>query len=138
MKNEIHIDVARYRIEKANKNLIEARDALALGHHELTVGRSYYAVFMAMKALLALVGVDSKSHAGTFTLFSRHFLQRNVFPKGFSRIIREAKKIREKSEYGEFQTVDRDTAELHLKNAEEFLRRVEAVAREMLIAMNGK
>ena len=111
MKTEVRVDIARYRIEKANKNLVEARDSFALGHHELTVGRSYYCVFIAMKAL---------------------------FPKGFSKVFREAKQIREKSEYGEFQTVERETAELHLKNAEEFLRSVEIVVRERLLALNGK
>jgi uncharacterized protein (UPF0332 family) len=138
LKTEIRVDIARYRIEKANKNLVEARDSFALGHHELTVGRSYYCVFIAMKALLALEGIDTKSHAGTFTLFNKHFMKGNLFPRGFSKVIRDAKRIREKSEYGEFQTVERDIAELHLKNADEFLRRVEVVVRERLLSMNGK
>jgi uncharacterized protein (UPF0332 family) len=44
--------LARHRFERAEATLREAQDELSRGNHRLTVNRSYYSVFYAMRAFL--------------------------------------------------------------------------------------
>ena len=135
MKTVSEIDLARHRFEKATRNLTMARDALALGHLEEAVGRSYYCIFTAMRSLLALKKLDSKSHKGVIALFGRHFIKENLFPRDFHNMISEAKDIREKAEYGDFVKVPKETAARHVSNAELFLNKVGDVLRTLLVQM---
>jgi len=109
-----------------------------MGRYENSVGRAYYSIFSAMRALLALKEVDSKSHAGVFALFNQHFVKHKLFPRGFSKMIREAKQVREKADYGDFEHVSKDIAARHIENAEIFLQRVDTVMRQMIVKANGK
>ncbi len=83
MKNPLHSDLARHRYDKAVQIPKEGRDAFALGNFGNAVGRSYYSMFSAMRYLLAMKGLDSKTHAGVLSLFNQHFVKENLLPKGF-------------------------------------------------------
>lgn len=132
MKKTYSDELALYRLEKAKNELTVARVAVKLSNYENSVGRSYYAIFTAMRALLATKNLDSKSHKGVITLFSLHFIKEKIFPKGFHKIITEAKLIREKADYGDFVNVTREIAESHLSNAEVFVSRIEEVLKKRL------
>ena len=43
-------DLAVYRFERANEELTNAKDLLAEGKYKLSMNRSYYAVFHAMRS----------------------------------------------------------------------------------------
>ena len=137
MKNPLHSDLARHRYDKAVQILKEGRDAFALGNFGNTVGRSYYSMFSAMRSLLAMKGLDSKTHAGVLSLFNQHFVKENVLPKGFGKLAKDAKNIRERADYGDFEIITKETAAEYLEKAESFLKRVEVVLRQLLLAANG-
>ena len=132
MKSANAAVLARYRLEKATRNLEVAREAFSKGYYEEAVGRSYYCIFSAMRSLLALKKLDSNSHQGAISLFGEHFIREKLFPRGFHKIISEAKDIREKAEYGDFVKVPKETAARHLSNAELFLNKVTEVLEKML------
>lgn len=136
MKSPTEIDLAKYRFEKASSNLRAARDAFSLGYYDVAVGRAYYAIFSAMRSLLALKRLDSKSHKGVIMLFGQHFIKEKMFPKDFHRIITEAKDIREKAEYGDFVKVPKEVALRHITNAEQFVTKIEEVLNRMLVEMS--
>ncbi len=137
MKNPLHSDLARHRYDKAVQILKEGRDAFALGNFGNAVGRSYYSMFSAMRSLLAMKGLDSKIHAGVLSLFNQHFVKENVLPKGFGKLAKDAKNIRERADYGDFEIITKETAAEYLEKAESFLKRVEVVLRQLLLAANG-
>ncbi len=132
MKNGGNTVLAHYRLEKALHNLIAARDAFFVGNYDIAVGRSYYAIFNAMRSLLATKRIDSKKHSGVIALFNQNFIKENLLPKGFYKVISEAKKLRELAEYGDFVNVSKTTAKTHIDNAENFLREVDKVLRKVL------
>ncbi|MBI5473985.1 MAG: HEPN domain-containing protein [Ignavibacteriae bacterium] len=138
MKNGSHADVARYRFEKAILTLKEGRDAFALRNYGNAVGRAYYAIFSGMRALLAVRNLDSKTHSGVLSLFNQHFIKENLLPKGFGKLARDAKNIRERADYGDFEIITRDTASEYVEKADEFLKKVEVVLRDLLLAANGR
>ncbi len=53
------IDLGRWRIEKAEKTLLEGEKLLDLGFYNGAINRFYYSAFHAARALLATKGLDS-------------------------------------------------------------------------------
>jgi uncharacterized protein (UPF0332 family) len=60
-------DLARYRIEKAKSCLQGAEMEMAHSLFENAANRSYYCIFSAMRAVLALDQFDSKKHSGVIS-----------------------------------------------------------------------
>jgi uncharacterized protein (UPF0332 family) len=85
------INLAKYRIEKSQKNLQEAEDALKQDHFGMSVNRSYYAMFTSARAVLALKELDSSKHSGVIALFSQHIIKPGLFPKRTKQILKKGK-----------------------------------------------
>ena len=90
-----------------------------------SVNRSYYCIFHAMRAVLALDKYDSKKHSGIISEFRRRYIKSGVFPKHFSDILRKAFQIRNESDYEDFYVVAESEAREQIDNAKEFLAAVE-------------
>jgi len=110
---EIKVELIRYQIEKAYSKLSVARDLIRTGHFADSVGASYYAVFSAIRALLMLKKINTKTHEGAIKLFNKYYVNENMFQKSVNKLITEAKRIREKVDYGSFFVVEKETAELY-------------------------
>ncbi len=81
------VDLANYRMEKAREILMESKDTLNRNHYELSINRSYYAMFTAARALLALKGLDSSKHSGVIALFNQHIVKVDLFSREFSSLV---------------------------------------------------
>ena len=86
--------------------------------------RSYYAVFAAIRAVLALQGFDSKKHSGIIAEFRREYIKSGLLPKELS-IIEALVEIRQGSDYDDFYLISKEEVEEQLHNAEQFVRIVE-------------
>ena len=58
------IDLSLYRLSKAAQYLEDAKRTLELEMYDTSANRSYYAIFHAARAVLALEGLDFKKHSG--------------------------------------------------------------------------
>ncbi len=132
MKENYRKDLARYRMQKASDNLSAARQNYQLGNFQIAISLSFYSVLTAMRALLALKHLDSHRQEGVITLFHKHFVHEERFPKHFNRLIKRLKSLREDVDYGDFVEVTQDEAAQEMKNAEEFLRKAEEIFVKML------
>lgn len=130
------IELARYRLENAHSRLIESRDNIAIGHFRISVYSSYYAILSAIRALLLLKDENPKTHEGAIKLFNKYFVKDKKFPYGVNKLIKEAKELREESDYGDFFIVDKKSAEEHLQRAEQFVKRAEEVLTDVLLKEN--
>lgn len=59
-----------YRMESAEEHLKASKLLMDAGLLKDSIGRSYYAMFAAARALLALDGKDFSKHAGGYFIFS--------------------------------------------------------------------
>lgn len=118
--------LALLRLSRAKEQLSYIPGILELGDYKTVANRSYYSVFYAMRAVLALDGVDSKKHSGIISEFRRRYIKTGVFPEELSDIIGELFSVRSGSDYDDFYVVSREKAELQHQNASVF---VEAVSR---------
>ncbi|PIP48096.1 MAG: antitoxin [Chloroflexi bacterium CG07_land_8_20_14_0_80_45_17] len=126
-----HVNLAKYRLEKAKEILIEAEDALKQNHFGMSVNRSYYAMFTSAKALLAMKDLDSSKHSGVISLFNQHLVKLRLFPEEFSKFLQKAKRIRENADYGDFVKIAEEDAKDQLEHARKFV----AEAKRTLLKM---
>ena len=124
MTNGNEKNLAQYRIEQARECLDVAIKTLDSSFKN-SVNRSYYCIFHAMRAVLALDRFDSKKHTGIINEFRRKYIKPGVFPKHYSDILRKAFQIRNESDYEDFYVVAVSEARGQIDNAKEFLEAVE-------------
>jgi len=125
-------NLAMYRMQKAKEILIEAKDNLNQKHYGLSVNRSYYAMFAAARAILALKEIDSSKHSGVIALFNQHIVKAELFPKETSKFLPKAKDIREDADYGDFVEITEEDAQTHIRRAIRFVKDAEKTIQDMI------
>ncbi|AEG16328.1 HEPN domain protein [Desulfofundulus kuznetsovii DSM 6115] len=85
------VDLANYRLQRAREHLKSAEILLNSGMYSDSLGRSYYAMFAAARALLALKQLDSKKHAGIISLFNQHFVKTGLVERSAGRNLSKAR-----------------------------------------------
>ncbi|MDO9576869.1 MAG: HEPN domain-containing protein [Candidatus Cloacimonadales bacterium] len=125
MIEQTTIDLANHRLAKAKDALKQADLLQNNAGYDGSVNRSYYAVFNAVRALLALVKLDSRKHSGVISYFDRYFVKTGIFEKTFSHIVHSAFDVRQVCDYEDFAIISKDEAEMQLENAELLIREVE-------------
>jgi uncharacterized protein (UPF0332 family) len=113
------------RLKRSKQHLKSARDLLHNDDFADSVSRSYYAIFQAARALLALEGSESRKHSGVISLFNRHFVKTGKVAKRLGVILKDAKRSREMADYTELAEFSREDAEAQLSEAEAFIADVE-------------
>ena len=129
MLSDEKITLSNLRLDIAKERLAFADDILRLGDFKTVANRSYYAVFSAMRAVLALDGFDSKKHAGIISEFRKNYIKTGLLPKELSPIIDALVEIRQGSDYDDFYIVSVAEASEQLKNAAIFISYVEKFLR---------
>lgn len=126
------VSLARYRMEKAGEILKDADDAVRRGRLMLSINRSYYAMFTAARALLALEEKDSSKHTGVISLFNQWIVKPGNFSREISRFLGKGKLLREDADYGDFVKITEDDAQIQLERAIKFFEEAKKRLGEMI------
>jgi uncharacterized protein (UPF0332 family) len=119
------LDLSAYRIEKAKDDLETAEMNLKENKLSQSINRSYYAMFHAARALVALDKFDSKKHSGVISFFNQHYIKTGKIEPEYSKMLLGAFDIRNESDYSDFYIAAREDAQIQLENAKKFLKRIE-------------
>ena len=125
MSPKISRELANHRLEQAKGDL---EDAILLYEHERFLSannRAYYAIFHAIKSVLALEPIDFKKHKDVIAYFNKNYINTEIFPKTIGRKIVKSSKVREDSDYVDEFVVDSETTETQIQTAEELIGLVE-------------
>ena len=125
MLSEEKIALTKIRLDNAKERIAFADEILAIGDYKTVANRSYYAVFSAMRAVLALDGIDSKKHSGIIAEFRKNYLKTEILPKTLSPMIDALVEIRQGSDYDDFYIVSKEEVCEQLENAKVFVSEVE-------------
>ena len=109
-----------HRLGSAKEKLESAKLLLDNGKLKDSIGRSYYAMFTSVRALLALDGVDFSKHAGVISYFQKEYIKTGVLEVKYSKYISQAFQIRNNTDYADFYIVSKSDAEEQYKRAEAF------------------
>ena len=118
--------LADLRLARAREQLDFVPGILELGDYKTAVNRSYYSVFYAMRAVLALDGYDSKKHSGIISEFRKRYVKTGVFREALSDIIGELFTVRSSGDYDDFYVVSREKAWAQYQNAVVFVSEIES------------
>lgn len=129
--NQQSIDLANYRIEKAKEHLKSADKLFQEKLFRDSISRSYYAIFSAARAILALKKLDSRKHSGIVSLFNQNFVKTGILDIKLSKIIKEAKSYREDVDYEDFLIITEEEAQKQLENASNFINETERKIEEL-------
>ena len=98
MQAEI-VQLAKYRLDKASECLSDAQVAFEEDRLANSINRSYYAVFHATRALLALDSFDSKKHSTIIGYFNQHYIATGKIEVVYYQQLSNAFRIRNKTDY---------------------------------------
>ncbi|NIA31847.1 MAG: HEPN domain-containing protein [Actinobacteria bacterium] len=117
-------DLSAHRLKKAKDVLRQADLLLKNAEYDGSINRSYYAIFNSIRALLALIGVDSRKHSGVISCFDRYFVKTGYLDKQFSKIAHNAFDVRQVSDYQDFQMPTCEQAKEQYDDAERFIAEI--------------
>ncbi len=117
-------NLSAYRLEKAHDLLEQAELLFHDQRYDGSINRSYYAIFNAIRAILAFVGLDSQTHKGVISLFDRYFVKPGTFEKDFSKIAHTAFDVRQVNDYEDFQVPTEEQARTQLDDARRFVQEI--------------
>ena len=117
-------ELVMYRLKSAKERLDSAKILLEAGKYKDSIGRSYYAIFTAVRAVLAKDEVDFSKHAGVISYFQREYIKKGIFDKKYSKYLQEAFQFRDNCDYDDFYIVVKDDAVEQLSITEEYYNAV--------------
>ena len=117
-------EYAKYRLELAAQRVDITKSLIDIGAYKDSINRSYYAIFTAVRALLAERNIDFKKHSAVIGYFRREYIKTGVFDVKFSDYIGKAFRFRNDCDYEDFIIVSREKAEEQYRHAAEFVEAV--------------
>ena len=123
MQDEERKALSAARIEHASECFSSAEELYAHGEYKSAANRFYYAVFHAMRAVLAFDDVDMKHHSGIISEFRKRYIKTGAFDTRYSNIISALFEIRTDSDYDDFFAISKDEIALQIANAKDFLEK---------------
>ena len=126
MDNETIESFARYRLNKAKETLETARMIFNDGKDFTSANnRAYYAIFYAIRAVLAIEEIDFKRHKDVLAYFNKEYVNKEKFPKKIGRKISQAQRVREDSDYDDDYEPSLEKTEQQIDTAQELIDLVE-------------
>lgn len=119
------LSFSKYRLERAKEDLRDAKLLYDNNSFLAANNRAYYAIFHAIRAVLALERVDFKRHKDVIGYFNHHYVKTEIFPKIISKKISQASKIREDSDYDDEFVPDAEKTYIQIETAQEVIELVE-------------
>mgnify|MGYP005768443967 CR=1 FL=1 len=83
-------ELMQYRLEMAEERLKSSKILLDAGSYKDSIGRSYYAMFTAVRTLLAIEGQDFSKHAAVIAYFQKEYIKSGKIEKKYSKYISQA------------------------------------------------
>ena len=119
-------EYAKYRLELAAERVTTSKTLIDMGAYRDSINRSYYAMFTAIRALLAEKNIDFKKHSAVISYFRREYIKTGLFEVKFSTYIGAAFRFRNDCDYEDFVFASREEAETQYQHAAEFYEAVKA------------
>ena len=111
-------------IEKSEKFLSTAEQALNTGDYDSCVSRCYYAMFFMAEAALLTKGLTASSHKGVISKFGEHFIKAKILERDLGKALNDAYDKRLVGDYGIGFTVTLQQAKDLIETARNFVQKL--------------
>ena len=130
MTREERIELSSARLDKAYQMLTAGRIMLQYEDYASACNRLYYAVFHAMRAVLALDEIDEHKHSHLISEFRRRYLKTNILDRSLSDTIGSSFQIRNESDYEDNWIISKSDVIEQEQKVTDFLIAIEEHVRE--------
>ena len=134
MLDSYRIELSKTRLEKARREHQTAVINRDTGFFDAANNRAYYTIFHAIRAVLALDGVDFKTHSRVIGYFNSKYFNTDLIDRSLSEIVKRTSKSRTGSDYEDFYVATQEEVEKNIAGAEKLLVAVERYLVERLDA----
>ncbi|MCL1986943.1 MAG: HEPN domain-containing protein [Firmicutes bacterium] len=124
-------NLSQWRLKKAQSCLDTAQILVDNNLYEHSINRSYYAIFHAMRTVLALENFETKKHSGVIARFHLNYIKTGNFDKRLAKIIDRTFRIRNRSDYEDFYIAEKSEVAEQLANAKDFVAAVAAYIQQL-------
>lgn len=121
MRDEDKRALSKVRLDRAEECLTEAQSLFEAEKYKGAANRLYYSIFHAMRAVLALDGVDMKHHSGVISEFRRRYIKTNKLDVKLSNIISRLSEMRSESDYDDFYVLSKKSVLEQFENVRFFI-----------------
>lgn len=128
------IELSKHRLEMAESTYHIAELCLENEGLRDAVNRSYYAVFYALRAVLALERVDFKRHKDVVAYFNQYYVATNKFEHEIGKRIGRLKTMREDCDYDDFFVLEKDEVLEQLETVEVVISAIKKYLKAQWIA----
>jgi hypothetical protein len=125
MKAEESPALVSYRLERASESLRAARIMFENGMLTFSMNRVYYAMFYSVQALLVSRKVSFSKHGQVKAYFNREMIKTGIFPTEMGRLYNKAFEYRQKFDYIDFSSPDREIVSEYLEKAIDFVSNIQ-------------
>ena len=119
-------------IEKAEKFLRTAEQALGIEDYDSCVSRCYYAMFFMAEAVLLTKSLTASSHKGVISLFGEHFVKTKILERNLGKALNDAYDKRLVGDYGIGFTINKQQAGDLLKTARDFVQKLKSYLKKWI------
>lgn len=126
------IALSKYRMNESKQCIKSAKVLVEFDDYKGAANRSYYAIFHAMRSVLALEKKDFSKHSGISAYFRKEYIKTGIFDVELSDIITEAFEVRSDSDYDDYYQISKVDVLEQINNAEKFSNIIEQYLEEKL------
>jgi uncharacterized protein (UPF0332 family) len=119
-------------VKKGERSLKVAKEHFQKAEYDFAVSEGYFAMFYLAQALLLTKNLGFSKHSAVISAVGQHFAKTGEINPELHRMLIEAEKERNKSDYLYMEEITGEEAEKTLKDAEYFIDEVKKKLEEYL------
>ena len=127
LDEQSRLSLVRYRIERADETIIEAKLLAGDCHYNAAMNRLYYACYYAAVALLTKHHIPTATHAGVKTMLGLHFVSKGLITKESGRAFVNLFDSRQRGDYDEFVYATQEEVDELIPKAQRFIEEIDAL-----------
>ncbi len=108
-------------IDKAKSKLKSSKILYENEQYGDSVGRSYYSMFLAAKALLIKKGYNVSSHKSLIGIFGNEYVNHGDFNPTIAKYLSGTQALRDDSDYEAYDDISKNIAKEKIRQAESFI-----------------
>ena len=124
LTSENRKDIVKYRLERADDSIKEAKYTYEASMYNLATNRLYYACYYAASSLLIFDGMEASTHSGVKTQFSKLYILNDIFPRELGTILNVLFNLRHSTDYEDFINSDAATVTMYMPLVEKFVKSI--------------
>jgi uncharacterized protein (UPF0332 family) len=125
MKTKESLALIAYRLERSRESIRAAEIMFENSMLTFSMNRVYYSMFYAVQALLVSRKVSFSKHGQVKAYFNREMIKTGIFPTEMGRLYNKAFEYRQKFDYVDYSSPNREMVSEYLEKARGFVSNIQ-------------